>query len=218
MTEIFPGIFRFDRQLWTQNKVPGFRVYGEKLFNKNGTEYRNWNPFKSKLAAGIEKGLKQFPIEKNSSVLYLGSAEGTTASHLSDILTDGAIVGVEFSSRSMPKFLELCEQRENMLPVLGDANHPEQYPSEIQETLFDVMVQDISQKNQAEIFVKNSVLLKKNGFGLFVIKAPSIDSAKPAEQVVEEQTKQLKPTFSIIQTVFLEPFETKHALILCQKN
>ncbi|MFH0954677.1 MAG: fibrillarin-like rRNA/tRNA 2'-O-methyltransferase [Candidatus Micrarchaeota archaeon] len=218
MNEIFPGVFRLDNKLWTQNKVPGVRVYGEKLLNQNGIEYRNWNPYKSKLAAGIEKGLKQFPIEKNSSVLYLGSAEGTTASHLSDILIEGVIVGVEFSSRSMPKFLELCGQRENMIPVLADANQPGQYPLEIQKTIFDVLFQDISQKNQAEIFLKNSELLKKNGFGFLVIKAPSIDSAKNAETVVTEQTKQLKPAFDIIQTVSLEPFESKHALILAKKK
>merc|ERR1712168_323711 len=62
--------------LVTLNLIPGNTVYGEKKVSVDSaegtkTEYRVWNPFRSKLAAG-------------SKVLYLGAASGTTVSHVSD--------------------------------------------------------------------------------------------------------------------------------------
>lgn len=219
MQALFDGIFRHQNQLWTQNGVAGEKVYGEKLVQENETEFRNWNPYKSKLAAAIMNGLKEMPIQKNSNVLYLGSAEGTTVSHLSDIIREtGIIVGVDSSARVMPKFLKVCEKRANLIPILADANHPETYANNLREIAFDVLYQDIAQPNQAEIFLKNSVFLKKGGNGLLVLKAHSIDSSSVPATVFEQQTKQLKPTFDIIQTVLLEPFQTAHALIHCKKK
>ena len=48
--------------LVTKNLVPGEAVYGEKRIAIDGedgtkTEYRVWNPFRSKLAAGVLGGL-----------------------------------------------------------------------------------------------------------------------------------------------------------------
>jgi len=49
-------------KLATTNLTPTRSVYGESLIEYDGVEYRLWDPFRSKIAAAILKGLKVFPI------------------------------------------------------------------------------------------------------------------------------------------------------------
>ncbi len=82
--------------LVTKNLVPGEAVYGEKRISvesppdekgeKVKTEYRVWNPFRSKLAAGILGGLDEIFIAPGAKVLYLGAASGTSVSHVADVV------------------------------------------------------------------------------------------------------------------------------------
>lgn len=50
------------------------------------TEYRVWNPFRSKIAAAILGGVENIYIVPGSKVLYLGAASGTSVSHVSDLV------------------------------------------------------------------------------------------------------------------------------------
>ncbi len=50
------------------------------------TEYRVWNPFRSKLGAAIMGGIDNIYMPVGSKVLYLGAASGTTVSHVSDLV------------------------------------------------------------------------------------------------------------------------------------
>lgn len=78
--------------LVTKNLVPGDSVYGEKRISIDGgvegtkVEYRVWNPFRSKLAAGVLGGLDNIFIRPGAKVLYLGAASGTSVSHVADIV------------------------------------------------------------------------------------------------------------------------------------
>lgn len=78
--------------LVTKNLVPGEAVYGEKRISVEGgvegtkIEYRVWNPFRSKLAAGVLGGLDKIFVEPGKKVLYLGAASGTSVSHVADII------------------------------------------------------------------------------------------------------------------------------------
>ena len=76
--------------LVTRNTVPGEAVYGEKRISveegEAKTEYRVWNPFRSKLAAAILGGVDNIYIGPGSKVLYLGASSGTTVSHVADIV------------------------------------------------------------------------------------------------------------------------------------
>jgi len=90
-----PGIFiakAKESMLVTKNLVPGESVYGEKRITVEGTEpdtkveYRVWNPFRSKLAAGVLGGLDNIFIAPGKKVLYLGAASGTSVSHVADIV------------------------------------------------------------------------------------------------------------------------------------
>jgi fibrillarin-like rRNA methylase len=62
------------------------RIYICYQSGETKTEYRAWNPFRSKLAAAILGGVDQIHMGPGKKVLYLGAASGTTVSHVSDIV------------------------------------------------------------------------------------------------------------------------------------
>jgi len=64
----------YGQQLATLNLVPGVRSYGERLIKTDFGELRVWDPYRSKLAAAIKKGIRTLPITTGSRVLYLGAA------------------------------------------------------------------------------------------------------------------------------------------------
>lgn len=136
--------------LVTRNMTPGESVYGEKRIsiattNADGeeekVEYRVWNPFRSKLAAGILGGLDNIhvscififflrwwsydpfgltpyhsQIKPGAKVLYLGAASGSSVSHVSDIVgPDGVVYAVEFSHRPGRELIGMAKKRTNVV-------------------------------------------------------------------------------------------------------
>ena len=111
----------------------------------------------------------------------------------------------------------VCEDRKNMTPLFFDANHPEEYKDNICEV--DVVYQDVAQKNQAEIFLKNcDMFLKKGGFALLAVKSRSIDVTKNPKDIYNLVLDQLKTAkLKIIETKEIGPYEKDHLFIVCQK-
>lgn len=219
LKEKWPGVFVSGRKLFTKNLVPGKAIYGENLVTIDGTEYREWVPQRSKLAAAMINGMNAMPIAEGGKVLYLGAAEGTTVSHISDIVgSHGLVFAVELSEKSMQKLLAIAEERGNIMPILGDANKPDDYLEYVGGYKIDVQYQDISQKNQSEIFVKNAkVYLAAGKTGLLAVKARSISSVQRAAKILAQEIEQLKPFFRVNQMLSLEPFDKDHAFVLCKK-
>lgn len=215
MKEVFSGIFKDGRKLYTINLVPGARVYGEKLV-KNDKEYREWVPQRSKLAAAILKGLKELPIKQGSKTLYLGASTGTTVSHISDIIgKDGAIYAIEFSERVFRNLLDLAKQRRNIIPLLADARKPEEY---LWMEQCDVLYCDLAQPDATEIAIRNFDEFVLNGYLFLAVKSQSIDVVKEPKQVYEEERSKLqKAGFEVLQLIDLEPYEEKHCLIFARK-
>jgi len=108
------------------------------------------------------------------------------------------------------------KDRKNIFPIISDANHPEEFGEFIEQKV-DSLYQDIAQRNQADIFVKNSFYLKKGGLGALVIKVKSISQTKSGEEVLKEQLNILTKEFEILQVINLEPFEKDHYLVLVKK-
>ncbi len=210
MKELFPGVYTYENKLWTRNLVPGVSVYGEKLVKYGGTEYREWDPFRSKLAGAIKKQLKYFPFKKGSIVLYLGASTGTTISHLSDIITDGEIYGVELSKRMIMELAKLAEQRENIIPILADARVPEEYKD---VGTVDILYQDVAQPDQIDIFLKNAKLFKPK-WGMLALKTQSIDISKEPEEILESSLQPLREKFDILQTIKLDPYDKLHYFLV----
>jgi len=208
------------KKLATQNLALGHAVYGERLIKNRDFEYRVWDPFRSKFAAAIMKGLEIVPIEPSHEVLYLGAASGTTASHVSDIVGDqGHVYCVEFAARSIRELVEnVCAFRPNMSPILADARLPERYTSLVGKV--DSIYCDIAQPEQAKILADNAdMFLISKGWTMLAIKAQSIDVTKEPSEVYKQEINTLKTRgFRIKQVVHLEPYDKAHAMIVAQKT
>lgn len=205
------------RRLATENYVEGNQVYGEKLYRKGGTEYRVWDPFRSKLAAALTIGLDVFPIKKGTKVLYLGASTGTTVSHVSDIVDhNGMIFAVEHASRVARDFLDrVAAHRKNIIPILQDARHPEQYFSIYGKV--DVVYSDIAQPDQTDIAISNCKMFLKDGGYLFMtIKARSIDVTQSPRKIIGEEIRKLEGRFTVIQSMDLQPYDKDHAMVVAR--
>jgi len=217
MKEIFRGVYKIGGSFATLNYAPSRRVYGEKLIRRRGKEFRVWDPYRSKLAAALHKGLKTFCIKPGDKVLYLGVATGTTASHVSDIVgEDGIVYCIDVSPRVLRELVLVCKERDNMIPILADASKPYEYASIVEEV--DVIYQDVAQPNQSEILVKNAdVFLKEEGYAILMIKARSIDVTKEPSDVFKREMDILAKHLKIVEKLHLEPYDKDHAAVICKK-
>jgi len=223
--EKFEGVYWVEfedgsKKLATRNLAPGRKVYGEQLVQLKGKEYRIWNPYRSKLAAAILKKLSVMPIKPGMKVLYLGSATGTTASHVSDIVGEtGIVYCVEFSPRVMREFIEKCtSHRKNMIPILADARLPSLYRLYVDEV--DAIYADVAQPFQSKIVADNGdVFLKNSGWALQAIKAMSIDVTKEPSETYRREINHLKERgYKILDVVHLEPYDVAHAFVAARKE
>ncbi len=220
----FPEIFWVTledgtRKLATKNLAAGNSVYGERLVKFRRTEYRLWDPYRSKFAAAIFKGLEAVPIQPDHRVLYLGAASGTTASHVSDIVGEGGhVYCVEFASRSLRELVNnVAVFRYNLSPILADARLPETY-SRLVGRVDDVYC-DVAQPEQARVLADNADLfLMDGGWVMLAIKAQSIDVTKEPSVVYEREINVMKARgFRIAEVVYLEPYDKAHAMVIAQK-
>ena len=205
-------------------------MYGEKRIsigaseagNANGedaapattTEYRVWNPFRSKLAAGILGGMEQIYMKPGSKVLYLGAASGTSVSHVADIVgPTGTVFAVEFSHRSGRDLINMATHRTNVIPIIEDARHPLKYRMLV--SMVDCIFADVAQPDQARIVGLNAHLFLKVGGGVVVsIKANCIDSTAAPEAVFAREVQKLREErIKPKEQLTLEPFERDHAMV-----
>ena len=201
----------------TLNLVKGDNVYGEKLVKYDGEEYRLWDPFRSKLAAALKKGMKNMPIKNGTKVLYLGASTGTTVSHVSDIVgSSGIVFAVEPATRVARELIEnVASKRKNVVPILEDARRPNSYFAVFGKV--DVVYCDIAQPDQTDIAIANcAAYLKKDGVMLLVIKTRSIDvTMEPRAVIMQEAGRLERSSFSIEQIMTLDPFDKDHGMIYC---
>ncbi len=217
MRQVFPGVFEEGRKLYTLNSSPRQQLFDEELVEFDGKEYRGWNPLRSKLAAAIVKGLPQLPISKDSKILYLGAAHGYTPSFISDIASEGIVFAVDFAPRVVRDLVFAAEKRRNIFPLLADANHPESYYSITGAV--DIVYQDVAQRNQAEIFLKNcNMLLKPGGYGMLTLKARSVDVLQNPQGIFLAAKKELEKKLNVIDMRLLSPLQKDHAFFVCKRQ
>jgi len=201
----------------TENLVPGNTVYDEKLLIRKRTEYRVWNPFRSKLAAALMNGLEIFPFKNACRVLYLGVSTGTTASHISDIAgPSGVVFCVEHTSRVAREFLDrVATYRSNTIPILQDARNPAEYFAVFGK--MNVVYVDIAQSDQTKIAIDNCrMFLGRDGILFLVIKTRSINTVKDPRTVVRQETDKLAEEFEILQSINLAPYDKDHEMVIAK--
>lgn len=204
----------------TRNLNPGKAVYGEKLIKVDGddgnkVEYRVWNPFRSKLAAGVLGGVENIWIRPGAKVLYLGAASGTSVSHVSDVVgSEGMVYAVEFSHRSGRDLINMAKTRTNVIPIIEDARHPLKYRMLV--SMVDVVFADVAQPDQARIVALNSqYFLKTGGHYVISIKANCVDSTAAPEAVfAKERDKLTADGLKPKEQLTLEPYERDHCVVV----
>ncbi|MEM5766359.1 MAG: fibrillarin-like rRNA/tRNA 2'-O-methyltransferase [Candidatus Aenigmatarchaeota archaeon] len=213
--EKFDGVFLVNDKLATLNLLFGEKTYGEELVRAGGKEYRIWDFWRSKPAAAIKKGIKEFPIKKSTKILYLGIASGTTASHFSDIIgRDGIIYGVEISKRVLRELIPHAEKRGNIVPILADARKPESYHNIIFEKV-SVVYCDVASPDELELFIRNCLkFLEPRGYGMVAVKSRSIDVLKKPDEIYREARKKLEENFEILDFVKLDPYDKDHGFFV----
>lgn len=210
----------------TKNIAPGESVYGEKRITveepskeegvpPTKVEYRVWNPFRSKLAAGIMGGLDELFIAPGKKVLYLGAASGTSVSHVSDLVgPEGLVYAVEFSHRPGRELIGMAKKRPNVIPIIEDARHPQKYRMLV--GMVDAVFADVAQPDQARIIALNSHLFLKDQGGVIIsIKANCIDSTVDAETVFAREVQKLREEkIKPLEQLTLEPYERDHCIVI----
>jgi len=223
MRKISWAVFIDRKTIWTKNAVPKHSQYGEQLRRFKGTEYRRWNPTRSKLGAAITRAKNsQYELlpEPGDTCLYLGAGHGTSLSHLHDHVCGeenkmkGRIVAVDLSTRCMRDLVYLQKIRPGLVPILGDARKPNSWSMMLPNKV-DWFFQDVSQAGQAEIFV-NTVhrFLKPGGKALLSLKAASERFDEEGESNIFRTVEQKlqKSGLRIVEQIDLHGLEDNHCL------
>lgn len=206
-----PNVLGDGKYLYSRNLVPGNSVYGERLVDLDGTEYRLWDPRRSKFAAyGLATGTLT-GIRSDDVVVYLGASTGTTLSHISDIVDGGRIFAIEKSKRTFRELMSRISPRKNVLPVLGDAREEDILAGIVAEA--DFLYSDIAQRDQVDIFLSNMEQYRCP-VGMLMLKCRSIDVAATPSTVLDDMLNRIKLRgFRTDRPIDLNLFEKDHYAI-----
>ena len=199
------------RRLLLTKSLDNNSYFKEKLIDG----YREIDARRSKLAAAIVKKISFLPFKKGNKILYLGASHGYTPSFISDIVGEnGSVFCIDFAPRVVRDLLLLCEKRNNMIPILANANKPLTYKDRIEKC--DILYQDVAQRNQLDIFIKNFIHIKPRGYAILAVKTRSIDVTKNPEKIAKEIYSILSQKTRIIDYKNLNPLEKDHYFFVCQ--
>lgn len=216
------------RTLWSENAVFGASVYGESLRKFSGTEYRRWDPTRSKLAAAILRTKRDKSLllpEPGSTVLYLGAGHGTSISHLHDHLCgvdndlNGRIVAVDLAPRCLRDLTYLARSRTGLVPILGDARKHTSWGVLVPHPV-NWLFQDVAQSGQVEIFVTACRrFLNLGGLGLLSLKAASERWTGEGEHVLFNKvaTQLTESGFEVEERIKLTGYEDNHVLFVTRR-
>lgn len=214
-----PNTFRKGSRLFTRSLLPGKKHFEQEWLTQDG-KHREFSPKHSKLAAALMKGCQQFGMKEGAVILYLGASHGYTPSFVSDMIgLDGTIFCVEFSPSVGRDLVFLCEERENMIPLLADARRVDDLAPRI--TACDVVFQDIAQPDQADIFLRNvRAFLLPGGTGMLALKARSVDASRRPAEIFKETRKRFEREEGIVLVDYRElaPFEKDHAFFVVKRK
>ncbi len=204
MSELPEGVERRQIEGSEHLATCGEPVYGE----PTDSEWRAWNPHRSKLGAMLESGFETgLEGGEDERVLYLGAASGTTVSHVADFA--GPTYAVEFAPRPTRDLLSVADSRPRLFPLLKDARKPDTY-AHIVESDLDVIVQDVATRGQAAVACTNRQFLAPDGRLLLSIKARSEDVTRDPEAVFDEVVGEIEAEYEVLERRRLDPYHEDH--------
>jgi fibrillarin-like pre-rRNA processing protein len=212
---MLPHVHTVKGNLFTDNFVPGYNPFNERVVIERGEELREWNPTRSKLGAAVVKGMR-LEIKEGWKVLYMGAAHGYTPSRVATIVgKNGIVYGVEMSERCFNNLLPLTEKYTNIVPIMSDCRKTENYDW-VEKV--DLVYCDIADRQMTIIAVDNCrKFLKPNGMLMLAVKSRSIDVTESPRKIVQQQVDILeKEGFEILEWKMLDPFEKDHGFIVAR--
>ncbi len=163
-----------------------------------------------KLGAYQTNGGDAWDPEPGENVLYLGAAEGATASWMCKQL-DGTIVAVEKSPVAGLSLLRSARELDHLIPYIGDARNTGSYAPFVPSLGF--VYQDIAQRDQVDIFVKNVERFSPRR-AFLAVKARSIAVERDPKSVFEDAREAVEEAGRVVDVVSLDPFHKDHAMIV----
>ena len=222
------AVMKDGRTLWTLNAVPKKAVYGESLRNFSGTEFRRWDPTRSKLGAALVRTRRAPELllpEEGTTVLYLGAGHGTSISHLHDHLCgaendlSGRLVAVDLAPRCLRELTHMSKSRPGLVPVLGDARKHAAWGVLLPRKV-NWLFQDVAQAGQVDIFIAACRrFLERNGTGLLSLKAASERWTGEGEEALFTSVEQTLESsgFEVEERIELAGYEDNHVLFAVRK-
>jgi fibrillarin-like pre-rRNA processing protein len=112
--------------------------------------------------------------------------------------------------------LNVAKVRKNIIPILENASHPERYKTLVSQV--DIIYQDISQRDQPEILIKNaSHFLQPQSQCIFMLKAKSIDMTQSTQKIYKDVKQKLySKGFKILEAIDLSPFSKEHVGLILE--
>jgi len=161
-----------------------------------------------KLAAYEDAGGEGFTPE-GEAVVYLGAAGGERAAAIARQAT--SVLAVEKSPVAGLRLVERAKAQADLVPVVGDARQPEAYGPLVPE--LGLLVQDVAQPDQVEIFLDNADRFQPDR-GYLAVKARSIAVDRPPEQVFDRARERVAEEADVREIVSLDPHHEDHVMIV----
>lgn len=163
-----------------------------------------------KLGAYRTNGGEAWDASQDENVLYLGAAEGVTARWMCERI-EGTVLAVEKSPVAGLGLLRSAREVDNLVPYVGDARNPSAYAPLIPE--LGLLYQDVAQRDQVELFVKNVERFNPRR-GFLAVKARSIAVERDPKDVFNEARQRVEDVGHVVDQVGLDPFHKDHAMIV----
>jgi fibrillarin-like pre-rRNA processing protein len=186
----------------------GTPAYGEPVVDG----WRVWDAGRSKLGAMVDAGLDT-GLSGSDGVLYLGAANGTTASHVADFAR--VVYAVEFAARPMDDLLDAAAARGTLVPLLKDARQPDTYAHVVENGL-DAIVQDVATRGQARIALANRQFLADDGRLVAALKARSEDVTREPGAIFGDALAELREGYEVLDTRRLDPRHDDHLAVVAR--
>jgi fibrillarin-like pre-rRNA processing protein len=101
-----------------------------------------------------------------------------------------------------------------MIPHLSDANRPDEYAHEIEG--IELVYQDIAQRNQVDIFVRNMAAFDA-GHGILMLKSRSVNVNRKPKEIFAQVRKELAAkSFKVKSVVDIERYAKDHAAFIVE--
>ena len=174
-------------------------------------QYRNWNPFYSKLAAALFNGLEIFPFKPDSKIFYSDNSSNTTLNHLLDIIDSKGTIYLQKNNATKIKNLK------NVV-IISQGKNSTLFNHDRKET-FDVIYLDttISENLQTQI-LNHEMTLKNSGFLIIILNSISKINDPSFRNQINNIITNSSSSLQFIQEINLSDFFKNSMMIILQKT